>query len=50
VDVSVTSTEEQRATAWMTYESLSDFLDPVDSARTIEGYPAPERAVVIASV
>ncbi len=50
VDVSVTSTEEQRSTAWMTYESLSDFLDPVDSARTIEGYPAPERAVVIASV
>jgi tRNA (mo5U34)-methyltransferase len=49
VDITSTSTEEQRATDWMTFESLSDFLDPADPAKTVEGYPAPKRAVVIAS-
>lgn len=48
-DVSVTSVNEQRATAWMDFESLADFLDPKDSRRTIEGHPAPMRAVVIAT-
>jgi len=48
VDVSVTTVAEQRGTAWMRFESLADFLDPADSRRTIEGYPAPRRAVVIA--
>lgn len=48
VDVAVTSTAEQRATAWMTYQSLSDFLDPNDESKTIEGYPAPKRATLIA--
>lgn len=37
------STEEQRATAWAPLKSLADFLDPNDSSRTIEGYPAPYR-------
>jgi len=50
VDVSVTTVEEQRATEWMRFQSLADFLDPEDSSRTIEGYPAPRRAVVIARV
>ncbi|QBG48262.1 tRNA 5-methoxyuridine(34)/uridine 5-oxyacetic acid(34) synthase CmoB [Verrucomicrobia bacterium S94] len=50
VDVNVTSTEEQRSTDWMTFESLPDYLNPADPARTIEGYPAPKRAVVIATV
>lgn len=49
VDVSVTSTEEQRRTAWMRFNSLADFLDPADPSRTVEGYPAPRRAVVIAT-
>ncbi|WP_447926283.1 tRNA 5-methoxyuridine(34)/uridine 5-oxyacetic acid(34) synthase CmoB [Vreelandella sp. EE27] len=49
VDEAVTTLEEQRSTAWMTYQSLSDFLDPDDRSRTIEGYPAPRRAVVIAN-
>ncbi len=49
VDVDVTSVEEQRATEWMTYQSLSDFLDPNDSSKTIEGYPAPKRATLIAN-
>lgn len=48
VDHSVTSLEEQRRTEWMITESLSDFLDPADHTKTIEGYPAPLRAVVIA--
>ncbi|MDH5570929.1 MAG: tRNA 5-methoxyuridine(34)/uridine 5-oxyacetic acid(34) synthase CmoB [Gammaproteobacteria bacterium] len=49
VDVTTTSTEEQRATEWMTFQSLKDFLDPDDPAKTIEGYPAPKRAVIIAN-
>jgi len=50
VDVSTTSIEEQRATSWMNFESLKDFLDPDDSRLTIEGYPAPVRAVFVATV
>jgi tRNA (mo5U34)-methyltransferase len=48
VDVNDTSIEEQRSTDWMTFESLADFLDPNDRSKTIEGYPAPKRAVYIA--
>ncbi|MDU3078682.1 MAG: tRNA 5-methoxyuridine(34)/uridine 5-oxyacetic acid(34) synthase CmoB, partial [Mixta calida] len=48
VDFSRTSTEEQRRTDWMTTESLADFLDPHDSGKTLEGYPAPLRAVLVA--
>lgn len=48
VDVSVTSVEEQRATEWMRFQSLPDFLDPADHGRTVEGLPAPTRAVLVA--
>ena len=48
-DVSVTSLEEQRRTDWMITESLEQFLDPADHSKTIEGYPAPMRAVLIAT-
>ncbi|MNB84473.1 tRNA (mo5U34)-methyltransferase [compost metagenome] len=48
-DVCVTTTEEQRRTEWMTTESLAEFLDPKDPTKTIEGYPAPVRAVLIAT-
>ncbi len=48
VDVSPTTTEEQRRTDWMRFQSLADFLDPNDASRTIEGYPAPLRATVVA--
>lgn len=34
---------EQRKTDWMVYESYEDFLDPLDSTKTIEGYLAPIR-------
>ena len=49
VDVNQTSTDEQRQTDWMTFNSLSDFLDPNDKSLTIEGYPAPKRAVFVAN-
>jgi tRNA (mo5U34)-methyltransferase len=39
---------EQRRTAWAPYESLADFLDPHDSTKTVEGYPAPHTALVVA--
>ncbi len=48
VDVSLTDTTEQRSTEWMTFQSLPDFLDPQDASRTLEGYPAPRRATLIA--
>ena len=47
VDINQTSIEEQRSTEWMEFESLQDFLDPEDHNNTIEGYPAPTRAVLI---
>ena len=49
VDVTKTSIEEQRATDWMTFDSLEKFLDPNDPTKTIEGYPGPMRAVVLAN-
>lgn len=45
LDVTITSTEEQRSTAWMSLASLVNFLDPHDNSKTIEGYPAPKRAI-----
>ncbi|MEP9317845.1 tRNA 5-methoxyuridine(34)/uridine 5-oxyacetic acid(34) synthase CmoB [Pseudomonas sp. LABIM340] len=48
VDLSRTSVEEQRATEWMRYQSLPDFLDPDDHSRTLEGLPAPMRATLVA--
>jgi tRNA (mo5U34)-methyltransferase len=49
VDVNQTSVEEQRATEWMDFHSLAEFLDPNDSNLTAEGLPAPKRAIVIAN-
>lgn len=48
IDQSVTSTEEQRTTDWMTFESLAAALDAGDSTRTVEGWPAPRRVVATA--
>ena len=48
VDSSVTSTDEQRSTEWMRFDSLQDALDPDDPSRTIEGWPAPRRVVIVA--
>lgn len=49
VDQDQTSIEEQRTTDWMQWNSLKDFLDPDDHNKTIEGYPAPLRAVMVAT-
>ncbi len=48
VDISVTTTQEQRSTDWMSFQSLSDFLHPEYPEYTIEGLPAPKRAILIA--
>lgn len=49
VDVSATTSEEQRSTEWMPFDSLAEALDPADPARTVEGWPAPRRALVLAT-
>ena len=41
------SSLEQRRTSWMKFESYSDFLDPQEPKKTIEGYPAPDRVFLI---
>lgn len=48
VDVCQTTTEEQRATEWMRFHSLPEFLHPENPALTAEGHPAPIRAVFVA--
>lgn len=48
VDISVTTIDEQRSTDWMQFESLADCLDPQHKDLTVEGLPAPQRAVIIA--
>lgn len=49
VDVNRTTLDEQRRTDWMTFQSLQDFLDPNDPSLTVEGLPAPTRAIIIAN-
>jgi tRNA (mo5U34)-methyltransferase len=46
LDVTPTTVQEQRATDWMTFKSLPDFLDPENPNRTVEGHPVPRRAIV----
>jgi len=48
IDVTKTTSDEQRQTEWMKFESLSNFLDQEDNSRTVEGYPAPTRVIVLA--
>ena len=49
VDVTKTTPEEQRATHWIgdNTQSLKDFLDPNNDNLTIEGLPAPKRAIFV---
>ncbi len=49
VDVTATTSDEQRSTAWMHFQSLADFLDPDAPHLTAEGLPAPVRAIFIAN-
>lgn len=48
LDVTATTTAEQRSTDWMTFQSLTDYLDPQDPTKTVEGHPAPKRVVLTA--
>jgi tRNA (mo5U34)-methyltransferase len=48
IDVTVTSINEQRSTEWMKFHSLINFLDKKDQTKTVEGYQAPKRAMLIA--
>lgn len=50
VDETVTTTEEQRPTDWMQFESLAQALDVSDPTLTVEGWPAPRRAILTATV
>ncbi len=47
VDVTPTREDEQRTTPWMRFQSLADALDPTRPGLTVEGHPAPVRAVVV---
>ncbi len=49
-DESVTTVAEQRATEWMPFKSLADALDADDPSVTVEGWPAPRRVILTASV
>jgi len=46
VCVNAVNTDEQRQTEHAPYESLEDFLDKTDPSKTVEGHPAPARAIV----
>ena len=49
VDQSTTSTDEQRPSDWKPGQSLADYLNPEDPSLTIEGHPAPIRALILAT-
>lgn len=49
VDVNQTLPEEQRKTEWMPFQSLTDALDPQNRELSIEGLPAPKRAITLAT-
>lgn len=48
IDECITHPREQRKTDWLDSQSLEHALDPDDSSRTVEGYPAPRRATLLA--
>ena len=48
VDINQTSQSEQRTTEWMPSHSLLQALDEDKTDQTIEGYPRPLRAILVA--
>ncbi len=48
IDISVTMVEERRSTGGMAFQSVADFLDPYNHTLTVEGLPAPRRAIFLA--
>ncbi len=47
IDVSTTTSIEQRQTEWMPFDSLEQALSETDTSKTVEGYPAPKRVLII---
>lgn len=47
LDVTPTTTKEQRSTEWMRFESLALCLDPDNPGLTVEGHPAPVRCAIL---
>jgi tRNA (mo5U34)-methyltransferase len=50
LDISKTTTAEQRSTEWMTFESLRECLDRENPDLTVEGHPAPVLAALLVTV
>ncbi len=50
LEIKTTDRTEQRKTEWIASQSLEDFLDPDDPGKTVEGYPAPKRVYIRATV
>jgi tRNA (mo5U34)-methyltransferase len=48
LDINQTRTDEQRSTEWMRFESLAEALDSENPGLTVEGFPAPTRALLLA--
>ncbi len=48
LNITKTTSNEQRKTDWVTFDSMDDFLDPKDNTKTIEGHPVPVRAILLA--
>jgi tRNA (mo5U34)-methyltransferase len=48
IDNTRTSLSEQRKTDWLDSQSLEHCLNPENPELTIEGYPAPRRAIIVA--
>lgn len=46
--IQATTPGEQRTTPWMPYESLREALAPENESLTVEGLPAPQRALLVA--
>lgn len=47
LDTSTTSTDEQRSTEWMKFESLQACLDPKNPSKTVEGHQRPVRTAIL---
>ena len=50
LEIRQTDLEEQRKTEWIASQSLEHFLDPDDPSKTVEGYPAPKRVYIKATI
>ncbi len=50
LEIKKTDSKEQRKTDWIESESLENFLDTNNPNLTIEGYPAPKRVYIQATV